>query len=169
MCSVQPSVSRSSIPNLNSAKELARKAGLDKSYASRTVSSLIERGYVRSAKNEADARGVALTLTPEGQTLYERAFNQAVARNRRLMNPLTELQQRQLMEILGAVMISARRELDDERRAAKGEPADYGAESADMGNTTSTPSKEDSSSLDMVELRYLSQRLAELLSSHPAA
>jgi DNA-binding MarR family transcriptional regulator len=92
-----------------SLKELARRAALDKSYASRTVAGLIERGLVVSEKNDADARGVMLSLTKEGQTLYKKVFADAVARNERLLAPLSAEQRTHLMETLATLTVSARR------------------------------------------------------------
>jgi DNA-binding MarR family transcriptional regulator len=143
-----------------SLKELARRAGLDKSYASRTVSGLIERGLVASERNDADARGVMLSLTTKGQAVYKKAFADAVARNEKLLAPLKDDQRRQLMDMLAALTISARRVLEDERRAAAGElveddePANSGSEG---------PADNGSSGIDLGELRYLASRLSELV------
>jgi DNA-binding MarR family transcriptional regulator len=107
-----------------SLKELASRAALDKSYASRTVGGLIERGIVVSERNDADGRGVVLSLTPQGQALYEKVLADAIARNERLLSPLNASQREQLMAMLSAVAVSARKVLEDEQRAANGEAID---------------------------------------------
>lgn len=104
-----------------SLKELASRAALDKSYASRTVGGLIERGIVVSERNDADGRGVMLSLTQDGKALYEKVLADAIARNERLLSPLSAPQREQLMAMLAAVTVSARKVLEDEQRAANGE------------------------------------------------
>src|SRR5690606_27172429 len=46
-------------------KDLARMAGLDRSYASRTVSGLIARGLVENQKSDKDGRKSVLSLSSE--------------------------------------------------------------------------------------------------------
>lgn len=72
-----------------SLKALAREAKLDKSQASRSVSALIERGFLRRDSDESDGRGVLLSLTPEGKALYRRVFPRAVKRNEELLAVLS--------------------------------------------------------------------------------
>ncbi|MGO4306841.1 MULTISPECIES: MarR family winged helix-turn-helix transcriptional regulator [unclassified Cupriavidus] len=143
-----------------SLKELARRAALDKSYASRTVSGLIERGLVASERSDADARAVLLSLTKAGDALYRKVIVDANARNERLLSPLSTEQRSQLMEMLAALTVSARSVLEDERRAASGEtidedePAATGTSPADSGN---------SDGLDLAEIRALVSRLNRLV------
>ncbi|MBU4612531.1 MarR family transcriptional regulator [Achromobacter sp. GG226] len=143
-----------------SLKQLAARAGLDKSYASRTISGLIERGLVASERNGADARGVMLSLTDEGKALYEAGFNDAVARNERLLAPLRDEQRLQLIEILGLLGVSARHALEDERKAAAGEAVDEPTLPAKAGASARQPAE---GSVDLVEMRYLVARLQELV------
>lgn len=144
-----------------SMKDLARRAGLDKSYASRTVAGLIERGLVCSERNGADARGVVLSLTPDGQALYRKVFADAVIRNERLLSPLTTGQRKQLMDMLSALTVSARRVLDDERRADAGEPVDDHA-AAGAGSRERTAGAK-ANGVDLGEVRYLVSRLNDLV------
>lgn len=147
-----------------SLKELARRAGLDKSYASRTIAGLIERELVVSGRNEEDARGVMLRLTPKGQSLYKKAFADAVARNERLLRPLRDDQREHLMDALNALAVSARRALDDERRAAAGEPVESEAPPAARAvGASGGGSAPEGGSIDLGEIRYLVSRLGELL------
>ena len=53
-----------------SLKQLAALAALDKSLISRTVTALAERGLVERTVSQADAREVALRLSPAGETLH---------------------------------------------------------------------------------------------------
>ena len=145
-----------------SLKDLARRAGLDKSYASRTVSSLIERELVKSERNDADGRGVMLSLTPKGQALHRKVFADAVARNERLLSPLSAEQRAQLIEMLSALTVSARRVLDDERRAAAGEPVDSD-EAPLPASRASSAGKGAAAGINLAEARYLATRLNDLL------
>jgi DNA-binding MarR family transcriptional regulator len=147
-----------------SLKELARRAGLDKSYASRTISGLIERELVVSGRNAEDARGVMLRLTPKGQTLYKKAFADAVARNERLLRPLSDAQREHLMDALNALAMSARRALDDERRASAGEPVEADLPAGGrVGASASASAPPGPSAIDLGEIRYLVSRLSELV------
>lgn len=142
-----------------SLKELARRAALDKSYASRTVGGLIERGIVVSERNDADGRGVMLSLTPEGEALYEKVLADAIARNERLLSPLSGPQREQLMAMLAAVTVSARQVLEDEQRAANGEAIDD--EPAPAARTARKGSAADEANLG--EIRELVSRLHQLV------
>lgn len=141
-----------------SVNELARRAGLDKSYASRTVGGLIERGLVASERSEIDARAVVLRLTKKGEALYRKAFADAVGRNERLLGRLSEEQRQQLMEMLDLLSLSAREALDDERRAAAGEPVADATPSIRPGR----PGAE-GNGVDMREVRHLLARLNQLV------
>ncbi|MHA7602304.1 MarR family winged helix-turn-helix transcriptional regulator [Alicycliphilus sp. T452] len=147
-----------------SLKELAARAGLDKSYASRTVSSLIDRGLVASERNDADGRGVMLSLTAQGQELYERAFQDAVARNEKLLAPLRAEQRLLLIEMLSALTVSARQALHDERSAADTNELPEEPPPALKKKAGKAPAA--GSSPDLIEMRYLVSRLSELLKSH---
>lgn len=145
-----------------SLKELGRRAGLEKSYASRTISGLIERGLVASERSDSDGRGVLLSLTPKGKALYETAFEDAVARNERLLSPLKDEQRLQLIEILGLLTVSAKRALENERNGVDGSNGE-GSPASRKKARTATPAKDGAEgSVDLVEMRYLLSRLNEL-------
>jgi DNA-binding MarR family transcriptional regulator len=69
-------------------KTLARQAGLDKGLASRVVSGLVGRGLVRRDPG-ADAREVALRLTPAGGEVFEGLMRSAGARDAAFRAALT--------------------------------------------------------------------------------
>lgn len=146
-----------------SLKELARRAALDKSYASRTVSGLIERGLVASERSDTDARAVMLSLTKAGDALYRKVIVDANARNERLLSPLSPQQRKQLMEMLAMLTTSARAVLDEERRAAAGEAIDddepVGAAGMEPVDTL-VPAE-----VDLAEIRALVARLGKLVGS----
>lgn len=145
-----------------SLKELARRAGLDKSYASRTVSSLIERGWVLSERDNNDGRGVMLKLSASGEKLYRRILPDAISRNERMLSMLSSVQRDQLFGLLELLNQSARQLLDQERRAAAGEiPDDDDAAVSAKDKRSSVQTS--NGSLDVDELRYLVNRLNELV------
>lgn len=72
-----------------SLQTLAREVNVDKSQASRIVSGLIERGLLQRGADENDGRGVQLSLTTQGRTLYRKVFPKAVKRNEALLSALS--------------------------------------------------------------------------------
>jgi DNA-binding MarR family transcriptional regulator len=80
-----------------SLQALAREVNVDKSQASRIVSSLIHRGLLQRGADETDGRGVQLSLTPQGRTIYRKVFPKAVKRNEALLSVLSD-EDRQCLE-----------------------------------------------------------------------
>lgn len=144
-----------------SLKELARRAALDKSYASRTVSGLIERGLIVSERSDTDARAVLLSLTKAGDALYRKVIVDANARNERLLRPLDADQRKQLMDMLSMITASARDVLDEEKRAAAGE--DIEEDTVPMPPAGSGAAEHHGGALDVDEIRTLVQRLNQLV------
>ncbi|WP_296560943.1 MarR family transcriptional regulator [Pigmentiphaga sp.] len=70
--------------------ELAYHAMLDAGQMSRTVSGLVERGFVERRRSEADSRETVLTLTGEGEEMRRRLAEAAAARNRHVVGDLPE-------------------------------------------------------------------------------
>jgi DNA-binding MarR family transcriptional regulator len=91
-----------------SLNELARGAGLEKSYASRTVAGLIQRNLVSSTQDDRDARGKLFELTRSGKALYRKVFDDAVARNDAWLSVLTAEEAGALMSMLGRLTEQAR-------------------------------------------------------------
>jgi DNA-binding MarR family transcriptional regulator len=143
-----------------SLKELAHRAGMDKSYASRTVAGLIERGFIASERNDADARGVMLTLTDKGQALYQQVIVDAESRNERLLRPLSQEDRQRLMTSLTALTERARQVLDEERLIQAGKLSD-----ADVEPVRELPSstRDVAAKIDIDELRSLIDRLGQIV------
>jgi DNA-binding MarR family transcriptional regulator len=91
-----------------SLNELARGAGLEKSYASRTVAGLIKRNLVRSTQDDRDARGKLFELTRSGKTLYRTVFEDAVARSEAWLSVLSPEENAALMSMLERLTDQAR-------------------------------------------------------------
>ncbi len=84
-----------------SLNELARSAGLDKAQMSRVVAGLIVRGLVLREHADAGGRAVSLTLTAQGEALYEMLIEAAAERNRAFHACLTGSELATLETILG--------------------------------------------------------------------
>ena len=64
-----------------SLNELARAAGMDKGQMSRVVSGLTRRRIIFRETDANDARGIRLSLTRAGKTLYQKLIRAAAERN----------------------------------------------------------------------------------------
>ena len=91
-----------------SLNELARGAGLEKSYASRTVAGLIKRKLVASTPDDRDGRGKLFELTRAGKALYRTVFDDAVARSDAWLSVLSEAEGEALMDMLERLTEQAR-------------------------------------------------------------
>jgi len=91
-----------------SLNELARGAGLEKSYASRTVAALVQRGLIASGPDRRDGRGKQFQLTRRGRALYRRVFHDALARHHAWLQVLTHAERRALMDMLQRLTERAR-------------------------------------------------------------
>lgn len=102
-----------------SLQALAREVNVDKSQASRIVSSLIQRGLLQRGADENDGRGVQLSLTQQGKTVYRKVFPKAVKRNEALLSVLSESDRQCLERILTQLTDQAKRLLEDARKKTK--------------------------------------------------
>lgn len=98
-----------------SLKELAQRTGLDKSYASRTVTALVGKGAIVSERSEEDGRGVVLSLTEHGRHLFREGMEDALQRNDYLLSTLPAGDRDKLLSILDALAIQAKSMLKQER------------------------------------------------------
>lgn len=71
-------------------QSLASELFLDKSNASRLVDSLAKQGLVRRVPDATDGRALAITVTPEGATLYESIRSDLVSEARNLACDLSK-------------------------------------------------------------------------------
>jgi DNA-binding MarR family transcriptional regulator len=142
-----------------SLKDLYTRAQLEKAFASRTVSGLVERGFVTSQKSTADGRGVVLSLTPHGRRLYKKVFADALQRNENFVAGLSLDQRASLDEMLGVMTANARRMVELERRLANDGPQPSGnlaTTNLDIAGADKDPSRS-------AEVRYLVARLSQLV------
>lgn len=98
-----------------SLQRLALEVDIDKSQASRMVSSLIERGYLKRVIDAKDARGILLSLTVKGKSTFELAFPNAVERNEVLLKALTPQERVVFERCLDKLTLHAKNQLDEMR------------------------------------------------------
>ena len=91
-----------------SLNELARSAGLEKSYASRTVAGLIKRKLVTSGPDDRDGRGKLFVLTRSGKALYRKVFEDAIARSEAWLSIFSKGERMALMVLLERLTEQAR-------------------------------------------------------------
>lgn len=84
-------------------QELAKHSGLLKSQMSRTVSAMIERGYIAKTANPDDGRSILLTLSPEGLDLSRKILDDSFQRNEEMLSTLSHAEQQILVELLRRV------------------------------------------------------------------
>ena len=91
-----------------SVNDLAKKANLNKSQASRAAQSLVDQGLVLKAASPTDGRGVVLTLTPEGQAAWQRAMAVVGQRNQDIFGVLSTAEQSQLSDFFDRLIVEAK-------------------------------------------------------------
>lgn len=84
-------------------QELAKHSGLLKSQMSRTVSALIDRGFIEKTANPEDGRSILLCLSPEGLDLSERILDDSFERNEQMLSSLSQAERQLLIEIMQRV------------------------------------------------------------------
>jgi DNA-binding MarR family transcriptional regulator len=98
-----------------SLQVLAREVDVDKSQASRIVSVLIERGLLARNADVNDGRGVQLSLTLAGKSLYRKAFPRAVKRNEQLLSVLSSEERELLEQVMEKLSAQAKQMLEQAR------------------------------------------------------
>ena len=91
-----------------SLKSLAKEANIDKSRASKSVASLIQRGLVVRRADERDGRGIQLSLSEAGRALYEVVFPLAISRNEQLLDALAPAEQAMFDQALDKLLFRAK-------------------------------------------------------------
>jgi len=83
-----------------SVMDLAEKGNLNKGQASRAAQGLVDKGLVVKKDNPNDARGVALSLTPQGRRLWKPTMQLIEARNQQILGCLSPEEQATLSQWL---------------------------------------------------------------------
>ncbi len=93
-------VSQLAIEPMIAAQHICELIGLDKGAVSRSVASLVAAGHVRESADARDARRQVLALTPSGYALHDRLIAVALARERLLLDGLSQDEIEQLIGLL---------------------------------------------------------------------
>lgn len=86
-----------------SFKRVAAAANLEKSYASRVVSALVERGIMEKQANPSDSRSVLLQLTDHGKVVHGQTYALALSLNDLLQSPFSQTQVDDFLAFLAAL------------------------------------------------------------------
>lgn len=89
--------------------ELARRAHLDRARTSRALSALVEKRLVTRTVKPSNRKKVWLSLTPQGQGLYESLMPEIQNINREILTALDESEVAQLNDFLARLHASAQR------------------------------------------------------------
>ncbi|HUH60395.1 MAG TPA: MarR family winged helix-turn-helix transcriptional regulator [Candidimonas sp.] len=90
-----------------SVNDLALRSNLDKSQASRAVQSLVDQALVLKSASVTDRRGVVLTLTKKGETVWRRVMKVIARRNREITSCLTAAEIVQLESLIERLVAQA--------------------------------------------------------------
>lgn len=86
---------------------LAKRAGVQKSQMSRTISALEANGMIGREDNPRDKRSVHLRLSPKGKALVRQVLEASRERNRAMLRELSEDERLTLMALLDKVTVGA--------------------------------------------------------------
>ena len=100
-----------------SLNELARAAGMDKGQMSRVVSGLTRRKLVFRETDANDARGIRLTLTRSGKSLYQKLIAAAAERNSAFLGCLSAKERACLELAMTKLAREARVFIQNEKKA----------------------------------------------------
>ena len=91
-----------------SLNDLARAAGIDKSQMSRVVSGLTRRRIVLRGADASDGRGVRLSLSAAGKSLYRKLIRAAAERNDAFLGCLSAQERKCLEQAMSKLAHEAR-------------------------------------------------------------
>ena len=96
-----------------SVNQLAQRANLNKSQASRAAQYLVDQGLVVKQDRAGDARGVELSLSPRGHEVFAAAMAMVVQRNEEIFGCLSPAEQALLSELMDRLLAHAERSASD--------------------------------------------------------
>ncbi|MGH8765610.1 MAG: MarR family winged helix-turn-helix transcriptional regulator [Burkholderiales bacterium] len=102
-----------------SLNDLARAAGMDKSQMSRVVAGLTKKKIVVRETDANDARGIKLSLTTLGKTLYQKLIRAAAERNDAFIGCLNARERESLETIITKLAHEARSFIQGEKKQAR--------------------------------------------------
>ena len=100
-----------------SVNQLALRANLNKSQASRAAQYLVDQGLLNKQGRAGDGRGVELTLSAQGRKVCNSAMAMVIQRNQEIFGCLSPAEQALLSELMDRLLAHA-------ERSANGDTAD---------------------------------------------
>lgn len=91
-----------------SLKEICAESDIEKSYASRIIGRLMQRGLVEKLDSETDQRSISVRLTEEGRSVHAALYADSVARNERWLSVLSADERQQLLATVEKLIGSTR-------------------------------------------------------------
>lgn len=86
---------------------LAKILGLDRSNTGLVVSNLERKGLISRIIKPDDRRKRTLSITPDGEKLYQAALPHAEEAKQRLFAPLSKAEQKQLLQLLEKIVVAS--------------------------------------------------------------
>ncbi|MDT8439792.1 MAG: MarR family transcriptional regulator [Wenzhouxiangellaceae bacterium] len=96
-----------------SARDVARKSGMDKVAISRAVRRLLEAGRIEREPNRSDRRELLLRLSDSGRAIHDQVVPAALAFERKLEAALEPGEREQLDRIIDTLMHAAKAPEDE--------------------------------------------------------
>ena len=96
-----------------SVNDLAQRANLNKGQASRAAQSLVDQGLARKQASATDGRGVVLTLTAQGERVWQRLMLVIERRNAEIVACLDAKEVEQFARLLDRLVEHARSSCGD--------------------------------------------------------
>ena len=84
-------------------QEIGRRTRMDKVTVSRAATSLVERGVLKRGEHPGDRRSHLLSLTPDGERLYDEIAPLAKDYERRLFTALSDEERQTLVALLAKI------------------------------------------------------------------
>ena len=91
-----------------SVNRLAQLANLNKGQASRAAQFLVEQGLVAKGDTEGDARGVELTLTPQGRKAWRKTMDFIHRRNDEIFGGISPQERRLIGDLFDRLIANNR-------------------------------------------------------------
>lgn len=100
-----------------SVNQLAQRANLNKSQASRAAQYLVDQGLVNKQDRAGDGRGVELTLSAQGRKVCDKAMAMVAQRNEEIFGCLSPAEQALLSELMDRLLDHAENSANGEARS----------------------------------------------------
>ena len=91
-----------------SSKEISLALRLDAGYLTRTISKLIENGFLIQKKSEKDKRANIISLTTKGRQIFEKSHDLFQEWDKLILGSLTDREKQPLVELVQKIIFSSK-------------------------------------------------------------